>query len=665
MSRSFMLLGALTFVLAAPLAAGIGSWTALGPEGGSIVHLSASPAAPGTVWAVSPLDKVFKTTDGAATWKPVPSLQGRGIAEIVPDPSNASVVYARSLRINDGPPIGEGILKSLDGGRTWSPANEGLPALLYTLLISPSRPSTLYAAGQEQIFRSTDGGSHWSAVSEPRLPRSLAVSPSDPDTLLAIVGDFDSLLVRSRDGGIHWTEIASLSPKLPDTIAFDPHDSNVLYASTLRAGLVRSDDEGETWTNLEWPRTSSYLFIQALEIDPRAPGTLWLTGLTQEGTGTVGKLWRSDDRGAHWTLVYSDLPIRDLAVDPRAGLLLGVPKVGILRSGDRGLTWNPSHRGLKALVVDALAVAADGTVWAGAVSEPSSDLASHYNSLLRSRDGGATWEDLRPEGHLGLEVSGIVPLPSSPETVYVSVYGGVFKTEDGGDTWMLQSQGLRWGEALFDIAVAPSRSSTLYTVGLGSPLCDNSPDCAQSVIFRSTDSGDTWGRTGLKVPQFEAWGTLLVHPTKPGTVWVGGPGLFRSTDSGASWKRLGKGLQGFVTDLVLDPSAPSILTAAVWSDGTRKVFQSRDGGGSWKPASSGLPPGEPVWDLAMDPSRSATIYAATAAGIFVTDNGGMRWRRLGGTKASPADSVAVDPSDPRTVYAGTDAGLFVLTRTGR
>ena len=657
MSRSFVLVGALTFLTVAPLAAGVDHWTARGPEGGSIVRLAASPAAPGTVWGISPLDKVFKTTDGAATWTPVPSLQDRGITDIVPDPANASIVYARSFP--------ERVLKSLNGGRSWSTANEGISTQIYTLAIAPSRPSTLYATSLEQLFKSTDGGSHWSAVSALHLPRSLVVSPADPDTLLVITGDFESLLLRSVDGGIHWTEVTGLSTQMPDTVTFDPHTSTVLYARTFREGLVRSDDAGETWTALDWPETSRSFFVQAMKIDPHSPGTLWLAGRAYGDPQTLEGLWRSDDRGAQWTLVYSDLPVRDIAVDPQAGLLVGVPKEGVLQSGDRGLDWSPAHRGLVAQVVNELAVAEDGTVWAGAIGDPSPFLSGQYNSLLRSRDGGVTWDDLRPAGLAGLHVSGIAPSPSSPETVHVAVYGGVFKTKDGGETWTLQNEGLRLGEALLGIAVAPSRPSTVYVAGIGSPICDESVDCVQSLVFRSNDGGAMWRRTGLQVPQFEAWGSLLVHPKSSGTVWIGGHGLYRSTDSGATWTRLGNGLRGFVLDLVLDPSAPDKLTAAVWSDGSRKVFQSRDGGGHWRPASSGLPPGELVWDLAVDPARPATVYAATEAGVFVTDTGGARWHSLGGPRAAPAYSVAVDPSDPRTVYAGTDAGLFVLTRTDR
>ncbi len=131
MSRSFVLVGALALLVAAPLAAGPDAWTALGPEGGSIVRLVASPARPGTVWAVSPLRRIFKTTDGATTWKPVPSLQTRGVVDIIPDPSNASLVYAWSSR--------EGYLKSTDGGKSWSAAFDGFQTPPYSLTIAPSR----------------------------------------------------------------------------------------------------------------------------------------------------------------------------------------------------------------------------------------------------------------------------------------------------------------------------------------------------------------------------------------------------------------------------------------------------------------------------------------------------------------------------------------------
>ena len=658
MSRSFALVGALAVLGAAPLAAGPDRWTALGPEGGSIRSLSESPSAPGTVWAVSWLGQVFKTTDGATIWKPLPSLQARGVVDIIPDPSDASIVYAWSFL--------EGYLKSTDGGRRWSAAFEGLPTPLYALTISPSRPSTLYALSGDQIFKSTDGGSHWSPLPETRRPWSLAISPRDPDTLLAVVGDFDSgfVLLHSRDGGTHWVEVASQTSPWPDAIAFDPHSSTVLYARTFQNGLIRSDDEGETWVPLDWPEASSQFTVLSWKIDPDSPGTLWLAGQADGATGPLG-LWRSDDRGAHWILVYSgDLPVQDIAVDPQAGLLVGVPRLGALRSRDRGLHWSSAHHGFVALTVDALAVAEDGTVWVGGTGN---DVYGFYDSLSRSRDRGATWKDLRPTGRLGgLHIGGMAP-SSDPETIHVASGGGVYTTEDGGDTWRLQKEGLRPGESLVDIGVAPSRPSTLYVVGgLLGPACQPGSNClVESLVFRSNDGGGRWRRTRLELPPFDDWDCLLVHPKRPGTVWIGGHGLYRSTDAGMTWTRLGSGLPGKVTDLILDPSAPDTLFASV-SSLESGVFQSRDGGGSWKPVSSGLPSGVPVRDLAMDPSRPATLYAATAAGVFFTDKGGRRWSRLGGPRAAPATSVAVDPSDPRTVYAGTEGeGLFVLTRTDR
>jgi photosystem II stability/assembly factor-like uncharacterized protein len=640
MSRCLVLLGALALLGAAPLTAGPGSWTSLGPEGGSIRSLRASPSAPGTVWAISSFGRVFKTTDGAATWTPVTSLQNRGVFDLLPDPSNASILYIHDF---------ESVLKSVDGGATWEPADEGLASHIYDLAIAPSQPATLYAAGSEQIFKSIDGGAHWLAVSELRFPGSLAVSPADPTTVLVLSQD---RVLRSRDSGAHWEEIPGPGARIPLQVAFDPKQPQTLYALTLLDDLLRSDDAGATWHPAN--EGLSDLFLGSFVIDPSSSETLWIAGSANRSADAV---WRSDDRGEHWTKVYAGLAAYDVALDPVAGVLLGTARAGVLQSQDGGLHWTAAHRGLTAIAVTELAVAPDGTIWSNGNGE-SSPFFYAKNGLFRSLDRGATWDDLTP-GEI-FQATGIAVSPRDSATIHVSVYGGVYNSRDGGGTWKLSRQGLRLGEILWGIALAPSQPEILYTGGIGSPVCDTQI-CGQFRLFKSADGGTTWRRARKGLPRRQSLGSFLVHPSRPGTAWAGGDGLYRTTDGGESWTPLGRGLPGFIRDLAVVSAVPDTLYAAVSQAQGRRVFKSVNGGVTWRHAADGLPVSAEVWTLALDPTRPATFYAATTAGVFVTDDGGTRWRPLDGL--SSAFTVSVDPSDPRTIYAGTDAGLFVLTRT--
>jgi photosystem II stability/assembly factor-like uncharacterized protein len=646
MSRSFVLVGALAVLVAAPVAAGRDRWTSLGPEGGSIARLSPSPAAPGTVWAVSEMGRIFTTRDGAITWAPVPQPRDTVVLEVVPDPSDAAVVYARTQY---------DILKTTDGGATWGYADTG-STWITDLAIAPSQPSVLYAVGADpvlpsgisyRLLKSTDSGSRWHTVAE-MAPSNLTVSPKDPETLLA---SFSNRVLRSGDGGMHWEPFGAGS-QISWILAWDPRDPETLYG-TDKDGLLQSSDGGATWT----PLVTNGFVVYRLNLDPAAPGALWGIGYSL-APRDESHLWKSEDRGEHWTRVVTPDVVRDVAFDPRAGVLAGVDRLGVLQSSDGGLHWTSAHRGLRALVVTELAVTAEGTVLAGARKE-SPGYTGGNNLLLRSRDGGASWED-------ALQRVDLSAIGLSSSAIHLSgSQGGPWRSMDDGATWSSQHDWIPFQTILLDIAPAPSRPRIVYTTGIVFLGPCGPTRCGEDWVFKSADGGLTWLPV-YPLPEGQSGATILVHPQHPGTVWVGGKGLLRSTDGGAHWVSLGSGLRGPVRDLAIDPSAPDTLYAAVQTTGNRKVFKSRNGGVTWKPAASGLPAGMTVRELTVDSARPATLYAVTDAGVFISEDRAAHWRHLGeGLEGRIPLTVAVDPSDPRTIYAGTDAGLFVLTRTDR
>jgi photosystem II stability/assembly factor-like uncharacterized protein len=120
-----------------------------------------------------------------------------------------------------------------------------------------------------------------------------------------------------------------------------------------------------------------------------------------------------------------------------------------------------------------------------------------------------------------------------------------------------------------------------------------------------------------------------------------------------------------VTDLVIDPSHTATLYAAV--PGLRRpVFKSTDGGATWTNSSTGLPRGAAIAALAIDPTApAATVYASTSQGLFVTADGAATWQPVnsqGLPAGVPLSTVTVSPAtSPPTLYLGTfGAGVFAL-----
>jgi hypothetical protein len=207
--------------------AGAKKWTSIGPEGGEIQALSVDPHNPGTLYAATSGGVAFKSLDGGARW--VKSGGPNGL--LLFDPQDAKTIYSIGS-IYFGFTCG-GITKSTDGGKSWSPANSGLPASgfcvqVLALAIDPNNPSTLYAGTSVGIYKSTDGGANWissnsglpKGSSDPvlypdgRYPGTsfLAINPQNSSTIYAVVNHFNApgeLLFKSTDGGGSWNPAGS------------------------------------------------------------------------------------------------------------------------------------------------------------------------------------------------------------------------------------------------------------------------------------------------------------------------------------------------------------------------------------------------------------------------------------------------------------------------
>jgi photosystem II stability/assembly factor-like uncharacterized protein len=277
-----------------------------------------------------------------------------------------------------------------------------------------------------------------------------------------------------------------------------------------------------------------------------------------------------------------------LARAPRPGTCYAAQtRAQIYRSDDGGRTWTEAGRlsGFEELSCLAVEPHAPDHLLAG--MEPA--------ALWRSRDGGRTWEEdatIRRMSHengwsvpwsdaLG-HVRTIAVDPNAPERIYLAIeVGGVVRTEDGGRTWENVRGGIH--DDVHSVAVHPRNGAILYAA-------------TRHGFGRSEDYGKTWRYAGT----FEGQGyarPLAVNPDHPERVYTAaattGPqgfdrpvgsecGVFRSDDGGLSWARMTTGLptrfKPYVETLDVDPEAPDHVALA---DAEGHVYQSRDGGDTW------------------------------------------------------------------------------------
>jgi len=154
-----------------------------------------------------------------------------------------------------------------------------------------------------------------------------------------------------------------------------------------------------------------------------------------------------------------------------------------------------------------------------------------------------------------------------------------------------------------------------------------------------------------------------VHPIQPETIYAASDRVYKSTDGGANWRAADGGLTSTELNcLVIVPDAPNIILTGTADQG---VFRSTDGGVSWQAANTGLS-NLVIWHLAVSPTDSRTIFAATDDGVYRSDDRGLNWMFAG----SAADvqrtyCLAIHPTKRRMIYAGTaGGGVLVSTDNG-
>lgn len=219
---------------------------------------------------------IYKTLDAGKTWKSMGLEKTRHIHRVVIDPTNPDVVYAAAI----GSPWGEhkerGVYKTTDGGKTWKQilfTNEKSGAA--DLIMDPNNPNKIIAAMWEHkrdpwffksggegsgLYITYDGGDNWKKITEKEgFPKGelgrigVAIAPSNPDIVYALVESKKNALYKSEDGGFKWKKINDKPgignrPFYYSEIYVDPQNENRLY--TVFTYVNVSQDGGKSFKEL-------------------------------------------------------------------------------------------------------------------------------------------------------------------------------------------------------------------------------------------------------------------------------------------------------------------------------------------------------------------------------------------------------------------------------
>src|SRR5262249_46648795 len=171
-------------------------------------------------------------------------------------------------------------------------------------------------------------------------------------------------------------------------------------------------------------------------------------------------------------------------------------------------------------------------------------------------------------------------------------------------------------------------------------------------FYKSVDGGAHW--VELNVEQLSKYITLVaIDPINPMTIYFSGSGLFKSSDGGANWSEVKNGSNSFrsVFSIAIDPVVSGVIYVVDYFDGHTHVYKSADSGVTWQPVDADLTD-KGVGPLVVDPRSSGVIYALANTGLYKSTDGAGHWNRVGAPTLPDAAlyTLAIDPTKSDTLY---------------
>ncbi len=476
------------------------SWQTLSASPVNVSALAIDPTHPQTLYAGGS-SGVAKSVDGGAKWRSLTrGLPDFSISRIVVDPLSPQRLYASTTNGERG--LFESLFRSDDAGQHWAPADGGvISGFITSLAIQPGKRGAVWVVAGGDLFRSLDQGRTWTLAEEGLPPhRVLRVLPG-ASTLLA--GALSGVF-RSGDQGASWGRSSRGLQAAPISgLALDPLQPLRLWAAVTNGEVYRTATGGRRW-GLLTGAPSSAIVNGPLVADPNRSGTAYL--------GLLGGIARTGDAGNHWaTAPLACLVPHTIAVDPLDSSVIyttggfsdtgcedGPNACAMFRSDDSGQSWTCVRNGLPE----------------GEILAPDPFQASRVYTLVNrgldddvyvSPDRGSTWSLLAA----GVDIRLLFPDPHRPGTLWGGESKSILlRSDDGGHTWTPSADGIPRSTLLLMLAFDPTDPDVLYA------------GTVQQGVFKSGDGGLTWAPLGTGLEGLNVR-FLVVDPQHPGTLYAG------------------------------------------------------------------------------------------------------------------------------------------------
>ena len=642
-----------------------------------------------------------------------------------------------------------GVWKSIDAGRVWEPVFDSQPvASIGAVAVAPSAPDVVYVGTGEStlrdsagfgngVYKSTDAGKSWTHLGLDGTQHigKIAVDPRNPDVVfVAAIGHLyasndERGLFRSRDGGKSWEKVLFKGPDVGAVeVVIDPTNSQVVYAglwNTRRppwftysptngpgGGIFKSTDGGSTWAQLAGGlpkegigRTGiaiaasnpnrMYAVVDCLLAENAAPGAM---NVPTAGTSIdkdvprQGGFFRSDDAGATWTRLSSDLSLWGrgwyfckLAIDPKDPDMVYVSNVAVSRSSDGGRHWvtirgSPGGDDYHQLWIspddtNTMIVASDqGTIitrnaradaraltWSSWLNQPTAqmyhisvDHRTPYWVTGAQQDSGAVavrsrgkfaeistrdWEPIGPGGESGYTAGD----PLHPGIVF----GGT------GERWNLETNvQLRGTKPPKADGTEKDRADWTQPL-VFSPKDPHALYYASQFLYKTIDGAKSWKRISPDL-------------TRPN------PGIPQTLDAEAAAHVDRNGKRGVIYTIAPSPMLAPLLWIGT-DDGS--IWRTPDDGRTW---TNVTPKAMTAWSRVTTVEASHgdvnVAYASVDRHqlqdfepyIYRTRDAGKTWQAItnGLPRGEYVHVVKEDPKSSGTLFAGTERGAYISVNDG-
>lgn len=660
---------------------------------------------------------VWKTVNAGTTWEPI--FDGYGsysIGCLAIDPQNPHVIWVGTGENNSQRSVGygDGLYKSLDGGKSFQRMGLQASEHIAKILIHPKDSNTIYVAsqgplwksgGDRGLFKSTDGGATFTPVLEISPDTGVTdvvMDPRDPETLYAasyqrrrhvwtlINGGPEGGLHKSTDGGKSWRKVQRGLPG-GDLgrigLAISPINPDVVYAiveaTEGKSGFYRSADRGETWSRESDYVTTSPQYYQEIVADPHQFDRIYALDTY---------LMVSDDGGR----TFVQAGERNKHVDNHALIIDPYDPNHLIVGCDGGLyeTWDrcATYRYCENLpLTQFYKIAVDNSQPFYYVYGGTQDNATQGGPSRTSNAHGIRNSDW----FITVFGDGFAPAvdPEDPNIVYSQwQYGGLVRYDRRTGEQMdikpreeKEGPPLRWN---WDspLLISPHRSKRLYY--------------ASQILFRSDDGGESWtaispdltrnlDRNALKV-MGRVWGVDSVaknnstsfygnivavteSPRVENLLYVGtDDGLIQvSEDGGANWRKIESfpHLQvpefAYVSDLEASQHDPNVVYAVLQNfkrgDFKPYVLKSTDRGVTWIEITGDLPQRGSAYTIVEDHLRPGLLFVGTEFGVYTTLDDGGKWIAMkGGLPTISVRDLKIQKRENDLVVGTFGRGIYIL-----